>query len=367
MKKSLLALAVLGAVAGFAQAQSAVVIYGTLDAGLSKFSNAKTNRPVTNSPPVTTTTLGARDNNKLGFKGTEDLGNGLNALFQLEMRYAPDTGLLEGNNTRPLFQGQSRVGLSGAFGMVRLGRGLTAFQETSTQFEPWSGIPSAAGFQTDMAVAGYTSDPLSATGNSANRFANAVFYNSPEMSGFQVNATVATKEGSNGPALIGRGTLTAPQFAAGANASAVPYSVSATFKQPMFALMAAYERNAVQTKLWSVGATVTPIADLKLLASYTRQDQSKTAFAANDKTKAWVVGANYTMGAGKFLAGYGQKNPDGEPKIQQASVGYEYSLSKRTYVYADLSQRKSANVTTLLNTADTARTSFYGVGVHHNF
>ncbi len=368
MKKSLLALAVLGAVAGFAQAQSAVVIYGTIDAGVSKFSNDKTNRPVTNKPAVTTTTLGARDNNKLGFKGTEDLGNGLNALFQLEMRYQPDTGTTEGNGARPLFQGQSRVGLSGAFGTVRLGRGLTAFQETSTQFEPWSGIPSAAGVQTDMTVAGYTSDPLGSAGNSGNRFSNAVFYNSPEISGFQANATVGTKEnsGSTTALAVTARDLTDLQFAAGAQANKVPYSVSATFKQPIFALMAAYERNAVETKLWSVGATVTPIADLKLLASYTRQDQSKTVSADFDKTKAWVVGANYTMGASKFLAGYGQKSPDGEVKTKQASLGYEYSLSKRTYVYADLSQRKSANVATA-NALDTARTSFYGVGVHHNF
>jgi predicted porin len=359
MKKSLLALAVLGAVAGFAQAESAVVIYGTLDAGVSKISNNKTK-----ANAVTTTTLGRRDNNKLGFKGTEDLGNGLNALFQLEMRYDPDTGTVEAGS-RPLFQGQSRVGLSGAFGMVRLGRGLTAFQETSTQFEPWSGVPSVAGFQTDLTVAGYTSDPLSAAGNSANRFSNAVFYNSPEMGGFQVNTTVGTKENNGGPA-VALATPGKLQFPVGASASKVPYSVSATFKQPIFALMAAYERNAVDTNLWSVGATVTPIQDLKLLASYTRQDQSKTVISAFDKTKSWVVGANYTMGPGKFMVGYGQKNPDGELKTKQASLGYEYSLSKRTYVYADLSQRRSANVQTA-NTSDTASTSFYGVGVHHNF
>src|SRR4051812_29081630 len=152
MKKSLMALAMLGAFAGAAHAQSSVIIYGTVDAGLIKRS-------------AQTLAIGKRANNTLGFKGTEDLGGGLKALFQAEIRYEPDTGTIE-SVTRPLFQGQSRVGLQGDFGMVRLGRGLTAFQETSTQFEPWHGLPNQAGYQTDLTVAGYTSDPLSPAGNS---------------------------------------------------------------------------------------------------------------------------------------------------------------------------------------------------------
>ena len=124
--------------------------------------------------------------------------------------------------------------------------------------------------------------------------------------------------------------------------------------------MAGYERNAVESNLWSVGATVTPIQDLKLLASYQRQDQSKTVSGNFDKTKAWVVGANYTMGASKFLAGYGQKSPDGEVKTKQASLGYEYSLSKRTYLYADLSKKKG------VVSADTS-VNTYAVGMNHSF
>ena len=46
---------------------------------------------------VVATGIGKRAANTLGFKGTEDLGNGLKALFQLEMRYEPDTGLNETN------------------------------------------------------------------------------------------------------------------------------------------------------------------------------------------------------------------------------------------------------------------------------
>ncbi|UUZ56731.1 porin [Massilia sp. H-1] len=103
-----------------------------------------------------TMNIGKRANNTLGFRGSEDLGNGMKALFQLEIRYEPDSGTIEQGADgiqRPLFQGQSRVGLSGDFGTFRIGRGLTAFQESSIAFEPFHGIPSPSGFQTDLTVA----------------------------------------------------------------------------------------------------------------------------------------------------------------------------------------------------------------------
>ncbi len=340
MKHTILALALVGAF-GVAQAQSSVTIYGTLDQGLTK----KTD---------TTLAIGKRDNNKLGFKGVEDLGNGLKALFQLEIRYEPDTGTVE-SNSRPLFQGQSRVGLQGAFGMVRLGRGTTALMDAIDAFEPWSGVPSVAGFKTDLTVAGYSSDPLSPAGNSGNRFSNALFYNTPEIAGFQFNATVGTKEANGGPAIVGRGTATAPQYIASSEASANPFSLSATYKNGPAAFFAAYERNAIETKLMSLAASVMASNELKLVATYSRQDREHTTLT-NPKTKAWVLGANYTIGAGKVLAGYGQKTPDGGIKTKQTSIGYEYGLSKRTYLYVDLSDKKAATAV-----------KFYSVGVHHNF
>lgn len=338
MKKSLVALALFGAFASVAQAQSSVVIYGALDANINK----QTGRTVN---------VGQSDNNKLGFKGVEDLGNGLKALFQLEARFNPDTGTSEAGAsgaTRPLFQGESRVGLEGAFGTFRLGRGLTAFQASSAAFEPWSGRGNAGvGFQAGLQVVGYNSDPLglgvAAAGDSSkNRFANGAFYNSPLVAGFQGNVSVATKE--NNPAL--------------ANAVAVPYSATVTYNMGIVGAMAAVERNAIQDKVWSLAASVTPITDLKLMASYQKKNlAAANVAAATSDAKAWILGANYVMGAGKFLAGYGQQTPDVGAKTKQASLGYEYSLSKRTFVYAEASNKKTSPVTT----------NYYGVGVHHNF
>jgi predicted porin len=346
MKKSLVALALFGAFASVAQAQSSVVIYGALDAGFSHTSVSTGAAPQNKIGAI-------GDNNKLGFKGVEDLGNGLKALFQLEMRFLSDTGTNEGTAAapRPLFQGESRVGLQGAFGTVRLGRGKTAFVDSSAAFEPWSGAGnSGAGFQSVITVAGFNSDPLNGvtTANSQNRISNAAFYNTPVFSGFQANASVGTKEdGITTDALV---------------ATAVPFSTSATYNQGIVGAMLAYERNATDDKVWSVAGSVTPITALKLMASYTRQNAEPTG-ATGDDQKAWLLGANYTMGAGKFLAGYGQlKADDVDAKIKKASVGYQYSLSKRTYVFADI-----ANTRLTGNDVVNTSTKYYGAGVHHNF
>ncbi|MCE3265073.1 MAG: porin [Pseudoduganella sp.] len=365
MKKSLLALALMGAFSSAAFAQSSVVIYGTLDAGINKTTNTA------NSAVLE----GARDNNKLGFRGVEDLGNGLKALFHLEIRFEPDTGNIE-RVTRPLFQGQSRVGLQGGFGTVRLGRALTALQETSTQFEPWSGMPNVAGFQTDLMVAGYRSavtgsgsDPLGTAGNSGNRFGNALWYNTPVINGFQLNVNVGSKENTGlATAIVGRGTVAAPQYPAGSLAQAYPYSVSATYMAPgttpKYAVYAGTERNATEVKWHSIGAYYRPMPALKLMGSYGKQDLSHIR-AINDSMKAWVLGANYTVGVGLVRFGYGQRDTDGEVKTKELSVGYEHNISPRTYIYLDLSQKKVPVAATPLS-ADMNQ-NHYALGIHHNF
>jgi predicted porin len=354
MKKSLMAVALVGAFAGVAHAQTAVQIYGNIDAGIQKRSGQ-------------TLTIGKRAANTLGFKGTEDLGNGLKALFQLEIRYEPDTGTVE-NGSRPLFQGQSRVGLQGDFGMVRIGRGVTPYQETVGAFEPFHALQSTSGFYTDLAVAGYNSAPLDPQGASNNRWSNAIWYNTPVVSGFQLNTAIASKENNGGPAAnMNLGAL----YPAGAQASANPFSVSATYNNGPAAIMLGYERNAVETKVMSIGAAFNATPELKLMALYSRQDQDNTAITlpvgAGSKTNAWVLGANYTMGPGKFLAGYGQKDPDGSVKTKQMSLGYEYSLSKRTYVYVDASRKDGPQSQLLRTNIDPGATNFYTIGVNHSF
>jgi predicted porin len=358
MKKSLVAVALLGAFAGVAQAQTAVQIYGNIDAGMIKRTDQTLN-------------IGKRASNTLGFKGTEDLGNGLKALFQIEMRYEPDTGTVE-NNTRPLFQGQTRVGLQGDFGMIRLGRGLTPFQEIVGSFEPWHGLPTPAGFYTDISIAGFNSTPLdqgsnaAGAGQSNNRISNAIFYNSPVSNGFQVNASWATKEGAAGGAVVTGIGPGAVSYASGAEGSVNPFSVAATYNNGPAAAMVAYERNAVESKVWSVAGSVAATPELKLMATYSRQDQEHTN-TLRPKTKGWVLGATYAVGPGKVLAGYGRKHIDNASSTKQYSLGYEYNLSKRTYLYVDASRKVDIVNAVTGALAATPTVNHYDVGVNHSF
>jgi len=359
MKKTLVAAALLGAFAGVAQAQTAVQIYGNLDVGLSKTSDQ-------------TLAIGKRAANTLGFKGTEDLGNGLKALFQLEMRYEPDTGTTENNGVRPLFQGQSRVGLQGDFGMVRLGRGLTPYQEIVGSFEPWHGLPTAAGFYTDISVAGFKSAPLDAGGTNANsnRISNAIFYNSPVNNGFQVNASWATKEG-NGGTVTGIGTG-ASYTGTNPMASANPFSIAGTYNNGPAAAMLAYERNAVESKIWSLAGSFSLTPELKLMGTYSHQNQEHTN-TFRPTVKGAELGLTYAMGPGKMLVGFGLKKQDETTRLhdlitRQYSLGYEYSLSKRTYLYVDAS-RKTNNFTfdNLGFVSGAVNRNIYDIGLNHSF
>ena len=357
MKKTLVAAALLGAFAGVAQAQTAVQIYGNIDVGMVKRTDQ-------------TLAIGKRASNTLGFKGTEDLGNGLKALFQVEMRYEPDTGTNE-NNGRPLFQGQTRVGLQGDFGMVRLGRGLTPFQEIVGSFEPWHGLPTQAGFYTDISVAGFNSAPLDVGGTSPNnnRVSNAIFYNSPVANGFQVNASWASKE-ANGGSLTGVGTGAA-SYAAGAQASANPFSIAGTYNNGPAAAMLAYERNAVESKVWSVAGSFSVTPELKLMGTYSHQNMEHTN-TQRPTIKGAELGATYAVGPGKVLAGFGLKKQEENVRLhdlitRQYSLGYEYSLSKRTYLYVDASRKTNVFNQATGAASATPTVNHYDIGLNHSF
>lgn len=320
MKKSLIALAILATAAGAAQAQSNVTIYGQVDLQIDKASGR-------------TTSMRAGDNNKLGFRGVEDLGGGLKALFHVEMRFDADTGGTEAAPNRPLFQGQSRVGLQGEFGMIRLGRGLTAVQESAAGYEAWGEARNRASL-TSHITANYNSDPLY-TGSSTNRWSNGVWYNSPVVGGFQLNATMTTKEpqGTGSPV-------------------ATPYSISATFNEGPFSIMGGIERNPVDTKFAIVAASFKVMPDLKVMGSYARQSTVR-----NFDTKGWQLGMNYNVGAGVILAGYGQIKPDNTRSSKRFAIGYEHHLSKRTFLYTDA--YRDRNATNSVNSFD--------IGINHRF
>ena len=136
MKKSTSALAFLSVLSASALAQSNVTIYGIVDAGLVRESGGPTGS-------VTNLSSGVASGSRIGFKGKEDLGGGLAAVFQIENGFNVDTGAA--GQSGVLFGRQAFVGLSGKFGAATLGRQYTPYYKTLRDIGDPFGAVSLAG------------------------------------------------------------------------------------------------------------------------------------------------------------------------------------------------------------------------------
>jgi predicted porin len=218
MKKSLIALAALSAFATAAQAQSSVTVYGIVDVNMTSTENSKKADTAMGESGLNTS--------RLGFRGTEDLGGGLKAEFQLESRLNPTTGALgagtktTGTNaaeaqTVPaslIFNREAWVGLSSTkFGAIRIGR---------------SDITSAQSLDSTVGQAGNLTD---ASDNLGTDVAKVVRYTTPTFAGFSAqvgyanadassaasSAATATANAVNGETTAGRLTSVYGQYEAG--------------------------------------------------------------------------------------------------------------------------------------------------------
>jgi predicted porin len=332
MKKSLLALAVLGAFAGAASAQSSVTLSGVLDVGATYTSD-----------PAVKWGLGRGDNNRIAFNGAEDLGGGLFATFGAQMRFEPDTGTQEVGGARPLFQGETRVGLRGGFGQIRLGRGLTAVQDPNGGFDPF-GVATVGALQGQL-TAFYNSEDAStsaATGvgtplpGGEGRWRNAVFYNSPNLGGFVANVTAQAVEGNT-------------------NAGVRPISVSGVYGGGPISVMLGYERNNLDTKYVQFAGAYN-FGFAKIMASYATNDPLGIR-----KLKGYGVGVVAPVGPARIKVGYAvaQTNAVGVVDSKKGALGVDYLLSKRTYIYTDIAKSKGLGATVSRNLFD--------LGIRHAF
>jgi len=193
MKKSLLALAAMSAFAGAAQAQSSVSVYGLYDGGYNN--SVRTTTIGTAAATVISNsdmTGNQQTSSRLGFRGTEDLGGGLSANFNLEFGFNPGTGTLDSVTTFAGTQAQSDsvrtsvVGLSSkALGEVRVGRQLSgAFVVGAGDIFAGSNMVGDI-IASSHAGAGQTGGNVTNTRVYANATRiNAVSYFTPNFSGF---------------------------------------------------------------------------------------------------------------------------------------------------------------------------------------
>jgi len=131
-EKTLICAAALSMISSIASAQSNVTIYGLIDANVTYNTDAnaaKDGQFKLNS--------GGMNTSRIGFRGTEDLGDGLKAIMQLESGVILDSGATDGD----LFGRQANVGLQGAFGKIIAGRSYSTTYDFMQPFDPMGYAP----------------------------------------------------------------------------------------------------------------------------------------------------------------------------------------------------------------------------------
>lgn len=331
MKKSFLALALMSAFSGAALAQSAVTVYGVVDMGLSRDDNGAATKSTT-----TKLDSGIQSGSRLGFKGTEDLGNGLKANFVLEMGLKADTGASDGVT----FGRQAYVGLSStAFGSINFGRQKSLTYVASESIDPFG-----------VGLAGN----MNRLFGTVTRVDNAATYNTPNMSGFVGAAQYSFGEQAGSTSKNGIASLSGTY-------NAGPVLASLVYEKAKDVVVAGADVEKVL-----VGGSY----DFTVAKAHAAFEQVKATFGgASTKVNVWMLGATVPVGAGAFLVDYTNLSPkDGnEVTAQQFALGYTYSLSKRTNVYTSFSQTKNDKNIAMNTTTLGATDKLFNVGIRHAF
>ncbi len=368
MKKSLIAIAVLAATSSAAFAQSNVTIYGILDAGItSERGGAQGN--------VTKVTSGAASASRLGFKGTEDLGGGLSAIFKLEAGVKVDDGALDNTNS-VLFNREAYVGLSSkTAGSLTIGRQYTPYYEVLRDI----GDPFAMGY------AG-TSKNLFPVAGYMTRNSNAVVYKTPNLNGVtgavsyslgeqNGDASAARQVGgslgySNGPLNVAvaynmknsdtTATATVPAASVGVGHNTL---VAANYDFKVVKVFAAFSKDK--------GYGSSPINGTSG-ANASTSFYGYTFAPSKDSNDALIGLTAPVSEAGTVMASYIRKN-DKESfnrDADQWAIGYNYALSKRTstYVaYAKIKNKNGAGYTVGNNTEAGTGDKAFNLGLKHSF
>jgi predicted porin len=292
MQVKLLAAALFTSLPLLASAQSSVTLYGIVDGSIAHEDTGAPNgsRNVVNS--------GNQSTSRFGFRGTEDLGNGLKALFNVEGGIALDTGAADA----ALFGRRAVVGVEGNFGTVTIGR----------EYTPISDVANA----TDINGQGFYGTNLNSfnAGRLTRRISNSVSYRSNALGGFKLGLGYGLGETATGPSqdLMG---------------------VSATYTVGNLYLGAGYhtiERVATgDDKDMIVGAAY-KLGAFDLKGNYMAADPT----GANNKYEQINFGVSYTFGANKVFSNYQRSELESGARGNGYSVAYAYTLSKRTNVYA---------------------------------
>lgn len=424
MKKTLIALAALAATASFAQ--SSVSIIGNLDAGVKATSAPTTTlgTAFTPAPNASNTVVAGSNSSTSGIKflGSEDLGGGMKANFLLEINQnmvqssvADTSGTFAGTYNGTPFNGEQYVGLSGAFGDVKLGAPNAGFFGAAMMASPLgtamgSGYGSGGIARLGTVAPGVVSGVNSGTARIV-RHERSIAYTTPSFGGFNAQIDYAAKNDNNAIAAptaavastntdgfasitlkYGKGPLNVAysyaQSSFGANTFQTLGTGPSTGTNQSTATNAfdgAYNYNILAGNYNFGAATV--------YAGYTRT--LSTGNVAPEDSSSWNIAGKYTMGSIDLLANYLVRTSNLNPataygfnaattttgvatgvtgalanNAKVIGLGADYNLSKRTALYtryelADVNT--DSKFATASATVGGSITNAFAVGIRHTF
>lgn len=360
MKKTLAALAVLGAFAGSSLAAD-VTVYGVIDTGFN-YTHAKTtadgkllNESVDRNTKSDNFTMDSGNNSatRWGLKGTEQIGD-LSVSFKLENGFKADSGAL--GTDGKIFDREATLALGGAFGTVYAGRMGTLVSDTgSVGF--YGAMASAFGSGWGDYFTGHTA----VMANYTSRFNNTIAYVSPDVAGLKIYAQYAmgdkneNKNSDDRYAAIGAEWNHGP-IAVGALVDWLDKGVDDGFDrdtnmndQYTFNLAGSYDCGFAKTFLAvqyykDARDVASVMGDFGLYdeddrgrnAIYDKQAVSINGYGVHLSTQFDALGGTWKAGVG-YSDGdvdYADVSKAGDVKAYTVSLGYEYSLSKRTTLYS---------------------------------
>ncbi len=412
MNKKLIALAVAGAcVAPAAMAQTAnpVTLYGRVHATFESVEATAGTFAATGGAANAAQVRRNRVSDQaslLGVRGTEDLGGGLKAFFQLETGFKPDE-----NNTTFAVR-NSGVGLQGGWGSLLLGRWDTPYKTVTTAIDPYGDV-TLGGWIAAMNGAGMNG--LTGANALDRRDQNVVQYWSPSWGGVAVRLSYAANEGRTSANCAGRPAAPVQGCNPRSNGASVSYTGGPVYVAYAIHQLKDQPTNSLQFTLNAAGTAVTAVAfptltplkmtgnelvgtftfgPIKIGGAYEKIKRGDTGVALvtgnvtgfSDR-KAWAANIVATFGNNQIIFQY-QKAQDGGVRVQGApgiaifvteptckvmSPGYQYNFSRRTFFLAQYTKIDN-NVTGTCNFAANPLTPVLGadykgvsLGLRHIF
>jgi predicted porin len=390
MKKTLIALAALGAMAGAAQAQSTVTIYGLLDANIGSYKTNQISGAAISGISQAKIDAGGLNGSRWGIRFSEDIGGGMAVIGNLESGVNLDTG--SSGQGGLLFGRRANVGISSGFGTVTIGRNSSSYDDVSadhammgaTLFDP-SNTNNGLSTATAGAIGTLAGNAalLNHGGNGSGahvtwvgfntRFNNSIKYVSPNFGGFTGSFMYAFGEDKTSAVGASRTVSANLKYANG------PLVVSGGY-QSEGATRTATTKPALTNTLLNVSYDFGP-AKVGFGANRAKFKDVTTTFsptgvavAAHElgAQKEYSLSVAVPLGATTLSAGYARSKGDDLGSSTGWGVQALYSLSKRTTLYTGAVSTKNysnvaANTMVIAPTSNITRTTTYAAGIRHTF